>query len=54
MELTQREAATLLQFLQRVDLKGAEAPIFVNLVVKLQQIAESAPAPGPATVSDEK
>lgn len=39
MNLSPQEINALLQFLQRVDIKGAEAPVFMAIVVKLQQMA---------------
>lgn len=38
-KLTPQEINALLQFLQRVDLKGAEAPAFMQIVAKLQAMA---------------
>lgn len=38
-KLNPQEINALLQFLQRVDLKGAEAPVFMQIVAKLQAMA---------------
>ncbi len=45
--LSAEQAQTALQFLQRTQLQGAEAPVFVNLLAALTAIAKS-PAPMPA------
>jgi hypothetical protein len=44
-ELTQEQARIVLAFLQRVDLKGSEAPTFMHVASVLDAIANKVEAP---------
>jgi len=39
-ELTEQELAALMQFLARVQITGAEAPIFMGIITKLSKKEE--------------
>lgn len=54
-KLTGEQARIAIQFLQRVDLKGAEVPAFTHAMIGLEQVAsapDETPAPAEPAAAD--